>query len=46
MRMNRCDSDTDSTVWMEEDMHVFRIFHAIRVCLHPESMLRVYFFMR
>ena len=34
--MNRCDSGTDSTVWMEEDilLHWF---------LRPESILRAYF---
>ena len=34
--MNRCDSGTDSTVWMEEDILLHRF-------LRPESILRAYF---
>ena len=31
-RMNRCDSGTDSTVWMEEDLHNHLFFlHALSV---------------
>ena len=36
--MNRCDSGTDSTVWMEEDLHGFFVFSS-----RPEWILRAYF---
>ncbi len=36
MRRNRCDSGTDSTVWMEEDTYIL-------VFSRPENPLRAYF---